>query len=749
MRTQSQPGPRTLAVAALVLVAAGCGAPDLPPLARNPDASVLLITLDTTRADYLGAYGKGDIATPNLDALASEGVRFEHSVTSIPLTLPAHTSILTGSIPPQHGVRDNGGFFVPDDALTLAEVLSGRGFRTGAVVGAYVLNRIWGLHQGFETYDDEFGPADPRDRKDLHEQRDGAEVAASAERWLDAHGRERFFLWLHFYDPHYPYEPPAEYAARHPDDPYAGEIEYTDALVGRVLDTLRARGLYDSTLIVVTGDHGEGLGEHREPDHGIYLYDSTVRVPLIVRAPGNAYRGVVEELSRDVDLAPTILDYLEIEPSSTFSGRSLLPLVAGHPAPPDDETLAYMESFYVRYHYGWKEPVAARSTRYKFVDLPEPELYDLRADPGELHNVIDVQPEVAAGMKSWLDAQRAGSVTGTNVPEPQAIDPQALARLQSLGYLGGAAPTGGRELPDPKSRADVIDPLIAASRATGRSLRDGNFRDAIAIVEHAVALEPNFMDGWQFLGTLYVKDDRPDLAIEALERILAVNPDSLPARDALSKAYLAKGDARTALDLLDAILATSPSYTDAYFDAAAILIDRGQIDRALGYLDRALERHPDSHRALWEIGAIRLRQGRPAEARGAIERALAIEPRIRSAHFNLALIAEQAGDLDLAADEYRRELDAFPDHPEALGNLGVLHMRRGETDLGIAAFERLVALRPDDAVANYLLARAYFGTGRTDDRVLGLARRAAGLDPSLARARDLATAIEGRRRGGG
>jgi len=734
-------------VALLALVAAACGGSSDAPLTRKPGANVVLITLDTTRADYLGSYGKTDVATPNLDRLAAEGVRFDQSVTSIPLTLPAHTSIMTGSIPPEHGVRDNGGFYVPDDAVTLAEVLSGNGYRTGAVIGAYVLNRVWGLHQGFETYDDEFGPADPRDRKDLHEQRDGADVAASAERWLDAHGGERFFLWLHFYDPHYPYEPPAEYAARHPDDPYAGEIEYTDAVVGRVLDALRARGLYESTLIVVTGDHGEGLGEHREPDHGIYLYDSTVRVPLIVRAPGEAYRGVVHDLSRDIDLAPTVLDYLGIEPPPSFTGHSLLPLAAGRPAP--DDTRAYSESFYVRYHYGWKEPVAARTTRYKFIDLPEAELYDLRADPGELHNVIDVQPEIAAEMKAWLDVQREGGSSGADVPEPQAMDPETLARLQSLGYLGGSAPTADRDLPDPKHRADVIDALIAASRATGRSLRDGDVPDALAIVERAVELEPNFMDGWQFLGTLYVKAGQPDRAIAALEKILAVNPDSLPAREALSKAYLAKGDARTALDLLDAILATTPSYSGAYFDAAALLVERGQPDRALGYLQRFLERHPDSHRALWEIGTIRLRQGRPAEARAAIERALAIEPRIRSAHFNLGLIAEQSGDLARAAEEYRLELETFPDHPEALGNLGVLYMRRGETDLGIAAFERLVAARPDDAVAHYFLARAYFGTGRADDRVLDLARRAVRLDPSLTRARELAAAIEARRRAGG
>jgi len=715
-------------------------------LHRDPSANVLLITLDTTRADYLGVYGKTDIRTPRMDALARDGVRFANSVTSVPLTLPAHASLMTGSIPPDHGVRDNGGFYLGDEATTLAEVLRDHGYHTGAVVGAFVLNHVWGLYQGFDSYDDDFGPEDSTKRTALDEQRDGAEVVESALRFLDSRGGERFFLWLHFYDPHYPYDPPEPFAADYPDDPYAGEVAYTDELVGRVIDALRERGLFDSTLVVLTADHGEGLGEHGEPDHGIYVYDSTIRVPLLMRAPGGL-RGVdVESLSRDIDVAPTILDYLDIDPPSSFRGRSLLPLAAGK----SEETprRAYAESYYVRYHYGWKEPVAVRSDKLKYVDLPRPEVYDLSVDPGELRNLADSRHDEAAELSAWLDEARAQD-SGGDPPEPGEMDPETMDRLRALGYLGSTAPSDGDDLPDPKDRAEVLDLLIRASRLTGQSLKSGRYDEAIATVEEALAIEPKFMDGYQFLGTLYLKVGRPDRAIAALQELLRVNPESLPARQALSEAYRAKGDAPTALALLDAVLASSPEYAGAYYDSADLLAEMGRTAEAVERLRQFLARHPDAPRAQYEIGRLLLRQGKADEARFEIERALELQPGLRSAHFNLAVIAEQRGDRDLAVAEYESELRLHSDHHEALTNLGILRMQRGETALGVSCFERLVELRPDDGQAHYLLARAWFSSGRADDEVLRLALRAVELQPSLDRARQLAAAIRDRIRASG
>lgn len=713
-------------------------------LTRDPRANVLFITLDTTRADHLGAYGYKEIDTPNLDALARDGVRFAQAISSIPLTLPAHCSLMTGTTPLHHKVRDNGGFFLGSEQTTLAEILSPQGLKTTAVVGAFVLNRHWGLDQGFETYDDEFGPSDPRAAADLHAQRDGAEVADHGIRWLDAHSGERFFLWLHFYDPHYPYEPKGEFAARYPDRPYDGEIAYTDSQIGRVVDSLKAHGLYDRTLIVVAGDHGEGLGQHGEPDHGIYLYDSTLHVPLIVRAPASAYRRIVDSMVRDIDVAPTILDYLGVAAPPSVRGRSLLPLMAG--AEETAERLAYSETFYVRYHYGWKEPVALRNGRYKLIDLPRPELYDLRKDPGETQDLHDVQPEVLAEMKTELTTIRQEAGAESAVPAPTAMDPETAARLQSLGYLGTPTSVPEGELPDPKSKTEVLDLLIRASRETSAATKSGNIQEAVDTVEKAVALEPNFMDGQLFLGSLYLRLGKPDRGIAALRKILDLNPESIQARQVLAKCYIAKKDPVTALGLLDQVVAKAPRFVAAYYAASDLLTEMGRFDAAIGRMRQLLEINPDAYLAQYEIGRILLQQGKIEEAHTAIGKALAMNPKVRSAHFNLALIAEGHGNADEAAREYESELASFPDNFEALTNLGILRMETGDTARGVEAFRRLVDKQPDSPMSYYLLAKAYRTQGRADDEVLKLAMRAVEIDPGFERARRLVEEIRARRR---
>jgi len=313
-----------------------------PPVDRQ--ANVLLITLDTTRADRIGAYGYRDIETPNLDALAADGVRFDRAISSVPLTLPAHSTLMTGLRPPHHGVRDNGGYFLDDRWTTLAEAARASGRQTFAAVGAFVLHELWGIAQGFDVYDDEFGDdPDVKSHQMLRVQRDGAQVVERALEWLDQRDRGKPFLaWLHFYDPHHPYTPPSPFAERYAERPYDGEIAYTDSLVGRVVDYLRREGLYEHTLIVVVGDHGEGMGDHHEPDHGIFLYDTTLHVPLIVRAPQQRYRGVVRQVVRDIDVMPTVLAYLGLEPPAEVEGRSLLGLMAGREE--DEPRVAHTET---------------------------------------------------------------------------------------------------------------------------------------------------------------------------------------------------------------------------------------------------------------------------------------------------------------------------------------------------------------------------------------------------------------------
>ncbi|TMB54282.1 MAG: hypothetical protein E6J47_08285 [Chloroflexi bacterium] len=348
------------------------------------DLNVVLVTIDTLRADRLGCYGFAGIETPEIDRLAREGVLFERVTTAVPLTLPAHASIFTGLLPPHHGVRDNGGFFLDASKTTLAERLRGAGYATGAFVGAWVLESKWGLARGFDTYADKFDLSKYRVISLGTVQKKGDEVMDGALAWLETVRKRKFFAWVHLYDPHTPYDPPEPYRSRHPGEPYLGEVAYTDHVVGRLLDWLRNGGLMERTLVVLTADHGESLGEHGEATHGFFIYGSTTQVPLIVRTPWG-HRGRNRSPVASVDIFPTVLDLVGVAPEGAIDGRSLVRAVmdraveVGH--------ASYVETYFPRYHFGWQHLRGLRDGVHQFVEAPRPELYDLEKDPGETTNV--------------------------------------------------------------------------------------------------------------------------------------------------------------------------------------------------------------------------------------------------------------------------------------------------------------------------------------------------------------------------
>jgi arylsulfatase A-like enzyme/Tfp pilus assembly protein PilF len=736
--------PAALAVPALVsatvLAAAlagwSCGPASLP---RDPAANVLIITLDTTRADRIGAYGYEPIETPHLDRLAAEGVLFENAVSSIPLTLPAHSSLMTGLHPPRHGVRDNGGYFLDDRHTTLAERLGPSGRRTYAAVGAFVLHHLWGLNQGFEVYDDEFAKSGAKSHELLRVQRVGSQVTDRALEWLEQHRDEPFFAWLHFYDPHHPYEPPGEYGERYAAEPYDGEIAYTDHQVGRVLDYLRESGRYDSTLIIVAGDHGEGLGDHHEPDHGIFLYESTVRIPLIVRAPHETYRGTVAGVVRDVDVMPTVLDYLDLEAEPGIQGTSLLGLMAGRPE--NEPRYAYSETHYCRLHYGWAELASIRDGRYKLIDAPTPELYDLQRDPGERRNIHNGNTEIARPLLQRLDEIREQAANKADASRMD-LDPETLDKLMSLGYVGSAAPDTGGELPDPKERLEAMNLLIRAGRESASLLEAQRYDEVAALLEEVLEREPNYMDGYLNLASAYRGQDRTDEAIAVLERALELTPENVNVMQSLGRAHMDRGDDDTAIALFRAINSRSPRYVQAYYGLSEAHLARGDHDSAIAALKRLLEIHPGTPMAEYEIGMVYLRAERFDEAGDWIRRALASAPRLRDAHFNLALIAEARGDLRGAREHYEREVELFPDNGEAGVNLGLLCAQTGDLRCADRAFSSVIRHDPELAVAHYLLARTRVELGSVSEETLALARRAAELDPSLERARRLARQIE-------
>lgn len=630
------------AVASLSAAAGGCRGPR--PAATPPLSSVLLVTLDTTRADYLGSYGQARVRTPHLDALAREGAVFTRAYSSVPLTLPAHASLMTGVTPLVHGVRDNFAARLPERLGTLAQALSARGRQTAAVVGASVLDTGSGIERGFARYDDlrqpgagsgggarsggrgagsgAAGPgpggaragagADPPGGAE----RDGAEVVERALAQLERLAGAPFFLWVHLYDAHLPYEPPQPYRDLYPDDPYAGEVAYLDELVGRLAEPLRRSGRRD-VLLVVAADHGEGLGEHGEPDHGVFLYDTTLRVPLVLWAPGSVRAARVEQVVRDIDVMPTVLDLLGLDPSPTAEGRSLRPLVEGRP---DPERLAYAESDYAQRHYGWSPLRALRDSAYKYIDAPEPELYDLRADPGEARNLIAERGPVADALRGRLlqmaetargDALAAASggvaPPGGSSAATSAVDPAALERLRSLGYAGATLPPQQGELPDPKARRGALPALSRATAEAIPLIEGGRAEEALTLLERAVAAEPRFLDGHVLRGEALYRLERFPQAVAAFEQALALDPES----------------------------------GEAHYDLARALAADGRLVRALGELERARALVPRDRRLALAEAELHLAQKRPAQAVAALRRFLAggDDARVRLA-LGRALVAQ-------------------------------------------------------------------------------------------------------------
>ncbi|MEP7118755.1 MAG: sulfatase-like hydrolase/transferase, partial [Acidobacteriota bacterium] len=511
-------GPRRVKVGLLLLclaVAASCSRGSSGPI------NVLVISLDTLRADHVGSYGDAAAKTPVLDALAARGTRFASATTTTPLTLAAHTSLFTGTFPTHHGVRDNTGFHVDDAVTTLAEVFKGRGYRTGGFVSAFVLDARWGIAQGFDDYVDDFNLS-----KDLGPgldaiQRPGNETADQALAWLATPDQRPFFAWVHLYDPHAPYEAPADVAARFPatrEGAYDAEINFTDTQVGRLIAALQADGRLDHTLVVVVGDHGEELGEHREQAHGFFVYDGAVQIPLIMAGPGVGPR-VVSSQVRIVDVMPTVLDLAGVAIPGEVQGASLRPLIVGQA----QELLAYSESWYPRFHYGWSELAAVRDGRFKFILAPRRELYDLTADPHELTNLASANGALADAMERALRALVAKTTRAPGATAAQAATASAEVeqKLRALGYVGGGSARNMEERPrrDPKDTIELYNLLKLA----GSDSEAGRYDAAAAKVLQALAVDPEIIDAHAQLGNIYAKAGRQKDAVAAYMRALALD----------------------------------------------------------------------------------------------------------------------------------------------------------------------------------------------------------------------------------
>lgn len=695
----------------------------VPPRAMN----VLVITLDTTRADRIGSYGDRNAETPTLDRLAREGVQFDQTMASAPLTLPAHSSIFTSRFPPEHGVRDNGGFFLSPDQLTLATLLKRQGFRTGAVVGAYVLDGKWGLNQGFETYVDDFDLSKLSGFGIGDVQRPGNEVVDRALPWLEKVKGQRFFGWLHFYDPHSPYEPPEPFKTRFAEHPYSGEIAFVDSQVARIVDFLERNGLMERTILAVMGDHGEGLNQHKEGSHGFFIYESTTRVPFIIRAPFETMRGRrIADPVRSVDLMPTLLDLLGIAPPKSIAGASLAPLMTGARKSLDLE--GYAEALYPLHHFGWSELRAWRAGRYKVIDAPRPELYDLERDPDETVNLYGERRSMADGMIARLRQQEKEDASGASKPAPE-VDPEARARLAALGYVGSFVATvagPGTNRADPKDKIELFN-LMTEAREVPRD--ETAFEKIVAMYRRVLADDPNVIDAWFNLGNVYYRYRRYDDAIRYFQKALELKPDyDLPVIN-MANAYRRLGRDEAALAGYEHYLTIDPKNANVRYQVGEIYMDRGDIARAEQNFQQALALDPREASARNAIGVIAFNRGDLGTAEREVRAALGIKKDVRLAHYNLALIAEERNDWATAEAEYKKELEIHPNAYKAAFNLGRLYERLGNPAAQLASLKQAVDLNPDFAEGRLFLAKVYLDAGTNFPEAIALATKAVALGP--------------------
>jgi choline-sulfatase len=706
----------------------------LPRGAGGAPLNLVVITLDTTRADRMGAYGATTVETPVFDRLAREGVLFEHAVSVAPLTLPVHSSIFTGKFPPEHGVRDNGGFFLGEDQTTLAEVLKGRGYRTAGFVGAYVLDSKWGIGQGFETYYDKFDLSESRGVSLGAIQRTANEVVDQALPWLDGNRSQPFFAWLHLYDAHSPYRPPEPFATRYKGHPYNGEIAFTDSQVGRVIAKLEALGVYDRTVIVILGDHGESLGDHGEAAHGFFVYNSVVNVPFLIRAPYSTMHGRrVADPVRSVDVMPTALELLRVPAPSGMSGASLTPLLAGTARELGLD--AYSEALYPLHHYGWSDLRALRSGRYKVIDAPRPELYDLERDPSEATNVFDSRRQLGDRMITQLRAMES-RFARTEAALPAAdVDPEARQRLAALGYVGSFVATSAdarTNRADPKDKISVFNKLGRATEMTKEADDDGEsqFPQVVALLEDILRSDPEVIDAWFMLGTQHMTHGQPEKAVQYFKKTLELKPDYDLAVHNLAQAYRRMGNDAAALAGFEHYLTLDPNDAFVHYQMGEIWLDRGETAKAEGLFRKALELDPQVAAAKNALGVMALQRGDAATAERLIRDAIATKPTVRLGHFNLALIAEQRGDIRTAEREYLEELKAHPDAYKAAFNMSRLYEKVGDREGQIAALKQSIASNPRFAEGHIFLAKAYLDAGRNFEDAIQLAQKGADLQPA-------------------
>jgi arylsulfatase A-like enzyme/Tfp pilus assembly protein PilF len=663
-----------------------------PIVETGRDQNVLMITIDTLRADVLGTYG-GHASTPNIDALASQGARFDFAHAHAPLTLPSHVSIMTGLYPFEHGIRDNSGYRVPHTLATLASRLRAEGFATGAFVGGFPLAAQFGLDVGFDEYDDRFGKTQGPDELRFAE-RPAAAVVAPAREWI-ARQHGRWFAWVHVYDPHAPYRPPSPFDREYASDLYAGEVAYTDFALGPLLDTVRRSASAPAgrpTVVIVTADHGESRGDHGEATHGVFAYEPTLHVPLVIAQVG-AHFGVgagsgrrIAAATRHVDILPTVLELVAAPAAQGIAGRSLRDLLDGH-VEGETERPSYFEAMSAALNRGWAPLRGLIVGRTKYIDLPIPELYDLSSDPREEANLAGRDRTRLAMFDARLKALNA-NLPGARRPE----SPDVAARLRSLGYVSGTSALKIRytERDDPKTLVDIDQALVRAVDLIER----GHVSDAIEAYRRILQQRPDMSVASLHLAFLYWKIGDAQSAIATLRLARDAGARNVSVDTELGLYLAETGAAQEAIPLLEHAAAGDQPDVDAVNALGVAYARAGDETDALATFERALALDRSNHMAEENIGTVQLSKGRLAAARDAFTRAREIAPDSAAAWAGLGVVALKAGDRDGAVVAWQRAVVLDPGNFDALFNLGTTLLDAGRLREARPYLEQFVGTAP-------------------------------------------------------
>lgn len=657
-------------------------APAVKTVGRRPN--VLLVTFDTTRADRLGPYGYEAAVTPTADRLAREGVRVEHAWATAPLTAPSHSSILTGLIPPAHGVRDNGSFALPDAVESLPELLGEAGYATGAFVSAAVLHRRYNLSQGFDVYDDELWSEDAP-RMFMIRERPARRTVDRALEWLeDRSETEPFFAWVHFFEPHHPHEPAVADRIR-TLTPYDAEVTGADRQLGRLLDWLEARDTLDDTLVILTADHGESMGEHGEDTHGVFVYQSTIRVPLLLRWPGRLPAGSVHDTPMSVvDIAPTVLAAAGVDLPPAMNGRSHLdPMTGGPPLP---EVGLYSESLMSELGFGMAPLHAVRRDGLTYIRAPRPELYDRTSDPDELHDLHAERRDRAAALAEELDAMITRAEDGAPDASTRPIDRETLDMLRALGYVGDPAARDAVRGMDPKDGIGLYEAIHRARSA----IRAQRYEAALAEVDQLLEATPRNVTAWNTKGLVHRLRHEVAPAREALNRSLEIDPQQPRPHLHLAQLDLEEGHLDEASRRLDLVEREFPGFLEAIVMQGAVAIARDDLDGAESAYERALALDPTYPRALAVYGDLAFRREDWTAAQRWYVRALEAAPEGFEVLNQLGATERRLGNAEEALSYYQRAAEVRPDSWIPPYNIGCLHAVQGDADAAIAALATAV-----------------------------------------------------------